>query len=202
MNRKSLVRRSAVLAASAALVGSFLAAGQGVAGADSGDQEIVCLLNSPTDCTVKDPDGIARVEVIVPVEFGDGSAHIIDEPFDCQTEVTVHFDVINPNFEFVVTDCSKGGGKVTGPAGSGAPAKLVTPTTPPAAGNGTTKVSPSTTQGNGPAKLAVGGRKPDIGCVGFDVCNELIALCIGGGHMYVGDSDAGYCDTNDNGVPG
>jgi hypothetical protein len=41
--------------------------------------------------------------------------------------------------------------------------------------------------------------KPDLGCFGFDTCNELIALCIGAEHEYHGDSDQGWCDTNDNG---
>lgn len=205
MNRTPSLRRPAVLAASAMLVGGLFAAAPSVAGADSDDQEIVCTLNSPTDCTVKDPDGVARVEVTVPVEFGDGTAQIIDETFDCQTEVAVHFDVINPNFTFVVTDCSKGGGHVTEPPG-GTPSKLVTPTTTPTGGRGpgaklVTQTTPPT-GGSAPAKLAAKGRKPDIGCVGFSVCNELIALCIGAGHEYIGDSDAGYCDTNDNGVPG
>ena len=39
----------------------------------------------------------------------------------------------------------------------------------------------------------------DLGCFGFDTCNEVIALCIGAGHEYHGDSDQGWCDTNDNG---
>ena len=39
----------------------------------------------------------------------------------------------------------------------------------------------------------------DLGCFGFDTCNEVIALCIAAGHEYHGDSDQGWCDTNDNG---
>jgi hypothetical protein len=65
---------------------------------------IDCAIPNNIVCDVYHPDGIANVTVTV--DFGDlGLIDVVDKNFNCQTNVTVSWDPIVPNYAFTVTPC-------------------------------------------------------------------------------------------------
>jgi V8-like Glu-specific endopeptidase len=94
------------------LAGMMFLVETAVAGPD--DTTIDCTVPNDVSCDVADPDGVQHVQVTL--QTAQGPLTAVDETFSCQPEVTVSWDPIVPNAEFLVEECSSPDPVVLGPA--------------------------------------------------------------------------------------